>query len=331
VAGGIEEMTQYIIRRLLWSVLIVILVVALIFSVYFVLPGGAGRKGPGGHSPVAVQMAGKNPTEAVINDVEERFGLDQPVHVQFLKYIGNMFQGDLGYSYQTNEPVTAAILRRVPVTASLAIGASIVWLVMGVGIGIISALKRRSLWDRGSMLLALAGVSMPTFWLGLMAVYYFDANLNIYNTGGYVGITDNPLQWLASLWLPWLVLAIVSAAIYSRMVRGNMLEVAGEDYIRTARAKGLPERSVVRHQLRSALTPVVTMYGLDLGILMGGAVITEQIFSLPGLGAFTVQSITTSNLPVILGITVFISLAVITANLLVDIAYALLDPRVTYS
>lgn len=324
-------MLQYVIRRLLWSVVMLVLVAALVFTIFFVIPGGAGKKGAGGFSPVVVGMAGRRPSVALMEQIEKRFNLDKPVYVQFWTYISNAATGDLGYSYQTNEPVTTAVFRRVPATVSLAIGASIVWLVVGVTIGVISALRRRTLMDRASMFFALVGVSMPTFWLGIIAVFYFDSKLGIYDTGEYTPVTENPTLWFRSLWLPCLVLAFVSMAIYSRMVRGNVLEVQGEDYIRTARAKGLRERSVIRHQLRSALTPVVTMYGLDLGILMGGAVITEHIFNIPGIGAFAVQSIQANNLPVILGVTLVAAFFVIAANLLVDIAYAVLDPRVKYS
>jgi peptide/nickel transport system permease protein len=308
-----------------------LLVLALVFTIFFVLPGAAGNSSGSDYPPVARMIAGKNPTPAKIKAIVHKTGLDQPLYKQFGRYVWNAVHGDLGYSYQTQEPVTQAVLRRLPATASLAIGASIVWLLLGCAVGVISALRRRTLLDRGSMIFALAGVSMPIFWLGLMAVFFFDARLHIYNTGGYVGLTTNPLRWLSVMWLPWLVLALTSAAIYSRMVRGNMLDVASEDYIRTARAKGLPERSVVRHELRSALTPVVTMYGLDLGILMGGAIITENIFNIPGIGAYAVSAIDNSNIPVILGTTLIASFFIVMANLLVDIAYAVLDPRVVYS
>ena len=324
-------MWRYVMRRLLWAVVTLVLVTAFVFAIFFVLPGGAGRATEGGYPPVAVKFAGKYPTPAIINSVIDRLGLDEPLHVQFGKYVLNAAQGDLGYSYQTQEPVTEAILRRLPATAALAIGASIVWLVLGCAIGIISALRRRTMVDRASMVFALGALSVPDFWLGLMAVFFFDARLRVYETGNYVGITQNVFQWLSVMWLPWLLLGITSAALYSRMVRGNMLEVAGEDYIRTARAKGLREGSVVRHELRSALTPVVTMYGLDLGILLGGLIITEHIFNIPGIGAYAVNAITHQNLPVILGTTLFAAFFVIVANLVVDIAYAVLDPRIVYS
>lgn len=324
-------MLQYIIRRMLWAAGMLILVLAAVFAIFFLLPGAAGKAGEGGASPVAISMAGKNPRPEIVKNVEKRLGLDQPLHVQFGRYLGNALQGDLGYSYQSNEPVTTVIFRRLPPTISLALGASVIWLVLGVSSGVISALYRRSLTDRVSMFLALAGVSLPTFWLGLMAVFYFDSALGIYETGEYEAFTSDPIGWVRTLWLPWLVLAVTYAALYTRMVRGNMLEVEGEDYIRTARAKGLRQRSVIRHQLRSALTPVVTMYGLDLGLLLGGAIITETVFNIPGIGSLTVDAIQTSNLPVILGTTILASAAVILANLLVDIAYAALDPRVKYS
>lgn len=324
-------MLQYVIRRVMWSVVMLILVIASVFLIFFVLPGGAGGKTPDGQSLLAIKFAGKNPRPEIVKQVEQRLGLDKPVHEQFVRYVGNAFTGDLGYSYQTQEDVADALFGRMPATASLALGASIVWLGLGVGIGVISALKRRSLLDRGSMLFALVGVSMPTFWLGLIVVFAFDSGLQIYDTGSYVPFTENPFEWLKVMWLPWLVLAFVSAAIYARMVRGNMLEVQGEDYIRTARAKGLRERSVIRHALRSALTPVVTMYGLDLGILLGGAVITEQIFNIPGIGSYAVGAIRSQNFPIILGTTIFAAAFVIIANLVVDIVYAWLDPRVRYS
>ena len=307
------------------------LVVAVIFTIFFVLPGGTARSEEGRSSPVAVMMAGRNPRPDLVRDIEERLGLDKPVYVQFARYLGNAAQLDFGFSFQSNQPVTQAVVHRLPATISLAVGASIVWLVIGVSLGVISALKRRSIWDRGSMVLALIGVSLPTFWLGLMAVFYFDSRLGIYQVGEYVGITESFTGWISSLWLPWLVLAIVSAAFYTRMVRGNLLEVQGEDYIRTARAKGLKGRSVIRHSLRSALTPVVTMYGLDLGILLGGAIITERIFNIPGIGALAVNAIQSSDLPIVLGTTVVAAFFVIIANLIVDVIYAGLDPRVRYS
>jgi peptide/nickel transport system permease protein len=327
-------MFQYIVRRLIWAVIMTLLVVSTVFVIFFVLPGGSGRNIDGAgrcSSPIAVQMAGRNPRPELVCNIVKRLGLDKPVYVQYGRYVGNLLQGDMGYSYHSSEPVRDAIFRRLPATASLAIGASFMWLFFGVLIGIISALRRRSLMDRASMFFALVGVSLPTFFLGLVLVFLFDGRLNIYNVASYQPITSDPVAWLKSMWLPWIVLAYVSMAVYARMVRGNMLEVMGEDYIRTARAKGLREKSVTRHTLRSALTPVVTMYGLDLGILLGGAVITESIFNIPGIGSLAVDAISNQDLPTILGTTLFAGVFVIIANLVVDIAYAALDPRVRFS
>ena len=321
-------MLQYVIRRLMWSIVMLVLVIACVFVIFFVL--GAGGETPSGQPAVAIQFAGKNPRPIVVEQVVERLGLDQPIPVQFGKYVLNAAQGDLGYSYQTQEPVTQALLGRLPATASLAFGASVIWLVVGVGIGVISALRRRSLLDRGSMVFALIGVSMPTFWLGLIAVFAFDSGFQIYDTGSYVGLTEDPVGWFRVMWLPWLVLALTSAAIYARMVRGNLLEIQGEDYIRTARAKGLRERSVTRHALRSALTPVVTMYGLDLGILLGGAIITEQIFRIPGIGRALIDGIGGKDIPVVMGITFGIAILVVLFNVIADVLYAVLDPRIRY-
>jgi peptide/nickel transport system permease protein len=324
-------MFQYVVRRILWAVVMLLLVLLIVFVIFFLLPGSAGKAEDGGYPPVAVRIAGKHPKPAIIESIIHRLGLDEPWYVQFGKYVGHAVTGDLGYSYQTHEPVTQALIRRMPATVSLAVGASLVWLFFGCLTGVISAQKRRTLLDRTTMILALAGLSLPIFWIGLMAVFFFDARLGVYDTGTYVGITENPIGWVSTMWLPWLVLALTYIAIYTRMVRGNMLEVASEDYVRTARAKGLPRRAIIRHQMRSALTPVVTMYGMDLGILLGGAIITEHIFNLPGIGAYAVTAIAQQNLPVILGTTLVASAAVITANLIVDILYAVLDPRVTYS
>lgn len=323
-------MFQYIVRRALWAWVMLMLVAASVFIIFFVLPGGTGKKLPGGHSVVAVMMAGKNPRPELIENIEHRLGLDQPVTVQFGRYIWRLLHGDLGYSYQSNQPVLEALMNKLPATASLAIGSSIIWLVLGVSAGVLSAVKRRTLIDRTSMVLALIFLSMPTFWLGLLAIFFFGGTLDMYEPGSYESITSDPIQWFKAMWLPWLVLSLTDVAVYSRIVRSTLLEVEGEDYVRTARAKGLKERSVLRHELRSVLTPVVTMYGLDLGILLGGAIITERIFNIPGIGAYAVQAITSSNLPVILGTTLLAAFFIIIANLIVDIVYAFLDPRVVY-
>ncbi|MQB02274.1 MAG: ABC transporter permease subunit, partial [Actinobacteria bacterium] len=205
-------MLQYVIRRLLWSIVMLLLISMIVFLIFFVLT-------PGGAREVAVRMSGKNPSPRNIQNTMGRLGLDQPVHVQFGKYVWNALQGDLGRDYHNGLPVTQEVLSHLPATASLATGASIVWLMIGIPIGVVSALRRRSLMDRGSMLFALVGVSIPTFWLGLMVVFLFDFRLNWYSVGDYARLTQDPVNWLRALWLPWLVLAVTQAAFYTRMVR----------------------------------------------------------------------------------------------------------------
>jgi peptide/nickel transport system permease protein len=239
---------------------------------------------------------------------------------------------NLGWSFRNQEPVLDTILDRLPVTASLTVGAAFFWLIIGIPIGILAALRPRSLRDRAAMGFALFGVSMPVFLVGIGLLYVFYFKLGWSPAPGYVAFQDNPLQWANHLLLAWITIALGTAALYTRMVRGNMLEVTGEDYIRTARAKGLSERRVtIKHILRSSLTPVVTMLGLDIGILLGGAIVTEKVFGLPGVGATTVQAIIDNDLPLIQGVVLFAAFFVVMFNLAVDIFYAVLDPRVRYS
>jgi peptide/nickel transport system permease protein len=246
----------------------------------------------------------------------------------------NLLHGDVGYSFYNSTSVRSLIWDRVPVTFSLAIGAAILWLLIGVSTGVLAATRPRSPADRVVTVAALFFYSMPGFLLGLIFLYFLFfrlhlAGITIFPGSGYVPLTEDPLQWAQHLLLPWFTIALVTAALYSRLTRGSMLDVLGEDYIRTARAKGLSERRVVyRHGLRSAITPIVTQFGIDLGTLLGGVIIVENIFGLPGLGQLAVQSVTTHDLPVIIGTVVLASAFIVTANILVDICYALLDPRV---
>ena len=242
---------------------------------------------------------------------------------------------DLGYSYQNNISVRSEIVSRLPATLSLTVGAVFVWLLIGIPVGIISAIKPRSLVDRVAMGFSLIGISAPVYFLGLVALFLFSSDigkLHLFGgAGSYVPLTQNVGTWFSSLILPWFVLAAAFAAFYARMVRGNLIEVMGEDYIRTARAKGLSERRVIfRHGLRAALTPVVTLAGLDIGILLGGAILTETVFNIPGIGRFAYDSIVNSDLPAIQGTVLFGAFFIIIANLIVDILYAFLDPRVRY-
>ena len=319
-------MGAYIARRLAWMVALLFLVSALTFLIFYVLPS----------ADPAQQRAGRLAKPDEIERVRERLGLDDPVHVQYGRFMGDLVTDfDLGYSYQNNAPVLDLIGDRLPATLSLVLGAALLWLVIGIPIGIVSAVKRRSLADRVAMGVALVLISAPVYWLGLVALYLFSETIGQWKllpgSGSYEPLTKEPAAWFGSLILPWVVLAASFAAIYARLLRGNLIEVMGEDYIRTARAKGLRERTVVlRHGVRSAITPVVTILGLDLGILLGGAVLTERVFNIPGIGRLAVQSFENGDLPVIQGTVLLGAFFVIVLNLLVDIAYAFLDPRVRF-
>ena len=321
-------MTRYIIRRLLWVVLVVVMIIFLAYVIFFVMP------------PVdpARAFAGRRPTPELLETLREQFGLDKPFYVQFWRFVQRLALGDeygwpgFGFSYATRSPVRDELLPRALVTIQLSLGAAVVWLLIGVPIGILSAIKRRTLVDRLAMGFALFGVSAPVFWLGLMFLFVFWQKLGIAAGTGYVAFGENPLSWLNHMIMPWVVLALLFAAFYARMVRGNLIETMGEDYIRTARAKGLSERRVImKHGLRAGLTPVVTMFGLDVGTLLGGAIITETVFNMPGLGTYVVRSVFQGDLPAVLGVVVIGALAVTVMNLVVDILYAYLDPRVRYA
>jgi peptide/nickel transport system permease protein len=321
-------MWRYIVRRLLWVVVVLLVVTSITYIVFFVMPS----------TDPAITFAGKNPTTEQIEEVRRNFGLDKPVPIQYLTFIKHVFLGDqygwpgLGFSYSTRSPVKDQFFGRVLVTVQLAVGAALVWLCIGIPIGIVSAIKRRSLTDRLAMGFALFFVSAPVFWLGLMGLWLFWFKLRISPGTGYVAWGDSFGGWLSHMVLPWVVLALLYAASYARMTRGNLLETMGQDYIRTARVKGLPEWKVIlKHGLRASLTPVVTLIGLDLGALLGGAVITETVFNLQGIGQWSVASVFQGDLPVVLAVTVVVAIAVSLMNLIVDIVYAYLDPRVRYN
>jgi peptide/nickel transport system permease protein len=316
-------MTGYIIRRLLWGVLLLILVIAVTFLVFYLLPS----------VDPAVLRAGRNASPKIIADIRRNLGLNHSIVWQFIHYVGNVFQLKFGYSYYYNDPVGTLLLDRLPETASLTVGAAVLWILLGVPVGIISAIKRRTVLDRASMGIALVGVSAPTFWLGLVALYLFASDIGVLKifpgAGSYVGLTVNPWKWFTSLILPWFVLATTSAAIYARLVRGSLLQVMGEDYIRTARAKGLRERTVVlKHGMRSAIAPLVTVMGLDIASLLGGAILVENVFDIPGVGRLQIDAIGHGDVTIIQGTVLIAAIFIIIANILVDIAYALLDPRV---
>jgi peptide/nickel transport system permease protein len=313
----------FLLRRLAWSALVIWVVATGVFAIYFAVP-----------RDVARLVAGTRASDQTLRVVRSRLGLDEPVPIQYIRFLGRLARGDLGASFLTQEPVTTTIARDFPVTASLALGSGLLWLVLGVGAGLVAATRRQSRIDRALTGAALGFYSMPTFLLGQLLLYFlffrlYMAGFELFPPGSYVAFSDNPFQWARFLILPWLSVALVTAATYSRLTRSAMLDVMEEDYIRTARAKGLTERRIIyRHVLRSSLAPVVSQFGIDLGAVMGGAIVTEVVFGLPGLGREAVLAITTQDLPVIMGITILSAALVVAANLLVDLVHALIDPRI---
>jgi peptide/nickel transport system permease protein len=320
-------MGRYIIRRLLWVIVLLIVVSAVTFLIFYALPS----------ADPAVLRAGRSPNPALIASIRHNLGLDRPIYVQYWFYIKNVIlHFNFGYSYQFSQPVRTMIFQRLPATISLTVGAVIVWLMIGLPIGIISAVRSRSLLDRSTMTAALLAISAPVYWLGLVSLYLFANDIGIIKifdgAGTYTGLTANPGRWFGSLLLPWIVLAAGFAAFYSRLLRSNLIEVMSEDYIRTARAKGLSERRVIMHHgVRSAITPIVTVLGLDIGTLLGGAILIETVFNIPGVGRLAYEGIVNADLPVIQGTVLFGAFFIVIANLVVDIAYAFLDPRVRYA
>lgn len=322
-------MIRYIIRRLIWVFVTLLLITLITYLIFFVMPP----------TDPAVNFAGKQPTEELVAEVKKQFGLDKPLLAQYGLFVKRIFLGDeygwpgLGFSFSTRSELKPIIFDRLFITMQLAFGAAILWLIVGVPIGILSALKPRSLFDRFAMGFALFGVSTPVFFLGPVMLYIFWFKLGWLPGTGFYPITQHGFtEWFLHMIMPWTVLALAFAAFYARMTRGNLIETMGEDYVRTARAKGLSERRVVmRHGLRSALTPLVTMLGLDLGGLLGGVIITETVFNLQGLGNYAIKSVFSGDLYAVLDVTIIAAFFITFANLVVDIVYAFLDPRVRYT
>ncbi|MDX6236521.1 MAG: peptide/nickel transport system permease protein [Kribbellaceae bacterium] len=316
-------MLYFLVRRLGHGILVLWLITVATFALFFVAP-----------SNVAQSLAGRQATPDTIALIKHRLGLDLPIWKQYLNFVGNALHGNLGYDYYHQVPVTQIIGQALPITVSLALGAAVIWMLLGVVNGVISAIHPRSFADRSLTLFSLFFYSFPSFLLGLLLLYFLYFRLTLagykwFPAGGYTGITQGLGSWIQHLILPWLALALLLAATYTRLTRGSMLDVLGEDYIRTARSKGIREsRVIVVHGLRSALTPVVTQFGIDLGQLIGGVVVIETVFSLPGLGQTAIVAINQQDLPVIIGTVLFASAAVVVANIFVDVLYAVLDPRV---
>jgi len=323
-------MAAYIIRRCIWVFVLLFVITLITFIVFNVLPAA---------DPAALR-AGRQPSPQLIESIRQQFGLDDPAPVQFVRYIGDILPfvgGDgfnFGYSFQSNTEVLPQILDRLPVTILLTGGAVILWLAIGIPIGIISAIRTGSLIDRVAMGLALIAISAPVYFLGLIALFLFDNQIGKWKLlpgSGAYGNAENPWEQFTALIMPWCVLAAAFAAVYARFLRGNLIDTMQEDYIRTARAKGLSERRVVvRHGVRSAITPIVTLLGLDIGILLGGAILTETVFNIPGIGRYAYDAIIRFDLPVIQGTVLFGAFFIVMMSLVVDILYAFIDPRVRY-
>jgi peptide/nickel transport system permease protein len=322
---------RYIVRRLIWLLFVLFVIIMISYSIFFLLPGG-------GTDTIAQRFAGKAPTPEIIAQVKQQMGLDRSVPMQFVFYVRHLVFGDeygwpgLGFSFVLRQPLKPVIIDHMWITVQLALGAAVMWLLIGVPIGVLSALKPRSLFDRFAMGFALIGISIPVFVLGPLALWLFSYTWHIVPGTGYKPLFEDGFgPWFSHFLLPWFVLSLLYAAFYARLTRANLLDVLGEDYIRTARAKGLTERRViVRHGLRAGLTPLVTVFGLDLAGLMAGALITETIFNIQGLGYLAIQSIRALDIYVILDVTIVAAFLITFANLVVDIVYAFLDPRVRY-
>jgi peptide/nickel transport system permease protein len=312
-------MSRFIVRRLVQMVLVMFAVSLLTFLIFQVIPNG----------DPAVRMAGKTPTETQIEAIREEWGFNEPVYVQYFTTMKKVFTGDL-ISYTTRLEVVDEIIRGAPRTFSLAIGAAIMWMAFAVALGLYSAIRAGQFSDRFLNVLALVGISMPVFWIGALMSYYLGFKAGWFPNGGYVELTKDPVDWAYHLILPWTALSLLFIGIYSRVLRSNVLDTMNEDYVRTARAKGLSERRIlVKHVLRNSLVPIVTLWGLDFGLVVGGgAILTETVFGLEGIGQFAADSISQLDVPPVLAVTMFGAFFIVLLNTIVDIVYAYLDPRV---
>ncbi|WP_326623149.1 ABC transporter permease [Streptomyces decoyicus] len=328
-------MTLYLGRRILGVIGVLIAIAAITFTIFYVLP-----------SDPAAAACGKSCSTERLAAIREHMGLDQPLWRQFADFVTGIFTGRtmgtgqyvlhcrfpcLGYSYENSEAVWDLLMDRLPVSASLAFGAAVIWLVLGLSAGVAAALRKDTLTDRALMVGAVAAASLPVYFTSMMLIYGVIRFAGLLPYPQYVPFGDNPLDWASNLLLPWLALAILYAAMYARQSRSSMIETMAEPYIRTARAKGLPRRTVVvKHGLRAGMTPVLTIFGMDLGGLLAGAVITESIFGLPGIGRLFYGALSSGDQPVILGVTLLAATFIVVANLAVDLLYAVVDPRVRY-
>ncbi|MEU8568759.1 ABC transporter permease [Streptomyces pathocidini] len=329
-------MLAYLIRRLFAVAVMLVVIMLVVFGIFFLIPQWTGVD-------PATMYVGKQSDAAALEGIRQKLQLGDPIYVQLAEFFKGIFVGRtysgggdvthcpapcFGYSFRNEQAIWPVLADRLPVTLALALGAAVLWLIGGVAAGVLSALKRGSVWDRTAMVVALSGVSLPIYFTGLLSLAIFSFGLG-WLDGQFVPLEESFTGWLGGMLLPWLTLAFLYAAMYARITRATMLEIMGEDYIRTARAKGLREPVVIgKHAMRSAMTPVLTLLGIDLGALIGGAILTETTFSLPGLGQAVLKAISERDLPVILGVTLITATAVVIANLVVDILYGVIDPRV---
>jgi peptide/nickel transport system permease protein len=317
-------MFAFLVRRGIGAILVCIAVTFIVFLIFIVVPGG-------GALGTAERIAGKNATTQNVINIERKWGFDRPVYVQYWRMMKQMFNGNL-VSYTTSQNVVSQIKAGIPATFSLTIGAAVIWLFFGILVGVISAVTAGRWSDRVITVLALIGISMPVFWLGIIARYYLAEGgvTAFFPDGEYYPLTADPLKWFSHLILPWLVLAVLFIGFYGRVLRGNILDTINEDYVRTARAKGLPPRRIlVRHVLRTSLIPIVTLFGLDFAaVLGGGAILTETVFDLHGVGQYAAQSIGSFDLPPIMGVTMYGAFFIVFFSVVVDLFYAYLDPRI---
>jgi len=319
--------------RLASMVFVLLAVSLLTYAIFVLLPADP-----------AQLACGRPCTPERLETARAFMGLDQNFLVQWWNFVTGIVTGRtygsagaeitcpapcLGYSFVLRQPVTDLIVGRLPVTFSIAIGAAVLWLLAGVAGGVVAAVRRGTVVDRAIMVTAITGVSAPSYLVGLLGILLFGFTLDMVPVNGYVPLTTSPVDWAWHLVLPWCVLAFLSAAIYARLTRAQMLDALGSEYVRTARAKGITERRVVtRHALRNVMVPVVTLFGLDLGVLLGGTVITEKVFSMAGLGALLLDAVGNTDVPLLVGVTFFSAALIVVANLLVDVVYGVMDPRV---
>jgi peptide/nickel transport system permease protein len=312
-------MASFVLRRLAGMMAVLFAISVIVFLIFNVIPG----------ADPAQRMAGKNATPALVVSIEEEWGFDEPLPIQYWKTMGLIFNGDL-ISYSTELEVDEQIVEGIPATLSLSVGAAVLWLFFGILFGYLSAVRAGGFTDRALTIVAVLGISIPVFWLAAIVLYYLTFKVELFPSSEYVPLTENPLEWANHLILPWITLAIVYIGIYSRVLRSNMLDAMNEDYVRTARAKGLTEHQVrIRHVLRNSLIPIVTLFGLDFGaVIAGQALLVETIFSLHGVGQYALESVAKLDLPPIMAVSMYGAFFVVFFNTLVDIAYAGLDPRV---